>query len=234
MEAEFWLDSWEREGSCIGFHRKDIHPYVQAYAPAELLRGKRVLVPLCGKTNDLMWFRQHAAHVVGVELVQKAIRQFFSEQNLPYEQPEEARYEAERLTILNRDFFSLSVDDVGPIDLVYDRAALVALPLELRLRYIRKLNELVPAGSQQLLITLEYAPTLAEPPFSIAPDEVADYYGADYAIDHVEQPELPQHGMVRKFNLDFLKEHAFLLTRNRESGIGNQESGVRSQEVAVA
>jgi thiopurine S-methyltransferase len=234
VEAEFWLDSWEREGGCIGFHRKDIHPYVQTYAPAELLRGKRVLVPLCGKTNDLMWFRQHAAHVVGVELVQKAIGQFFSEQNLPYEQPDESRYEAERLTILNRDFFSLQPDEIGPIDLVYDRAALVALPLDLRLRYIRKLNELVPVGSQQLLITLEYAPTLAEPPFSITPAEVADYYGAAYAIDHIEQPELPQHGMVRKFKLDFLKEHAFLLTRTQDSGLRIQDEEVRSQELVVA
>jgi len=234
VEAEFWLDSWEREGSCISFHRKDIHPYVQEHAPAELLRGKRVLVPLCGKTNDLMWFRQHAAHVVGVELVQKAIHQFFGEQGLAYEQPEESRFEAAGLTILNRDFFSLTPDEVGPIDLVYDRAALVALPLDLRLRYVSKLDELVPVGSQQLLITLEYAPTMAEPPFSITPDEVAGYYADRYAIQHVEQPSLPQHGMVRKFNLEFLKEHGFLLTKTQDSGCRIQESEVRIQELAIA
>jgi thiopurine S-methyltransferase len=133
--------------------------------------------------------------------------------------------------MLNRDFFSLTPADLGPIDLVYDRAALVALPLDLRLRYIRKLDELVPVGSQQLLITLEYAPTLAEPPFSITPDEVAAYYGAAYAIDHVEQPELPQHGMVRKFNLQFLKEHGFVLTK-QAAGRSQQAEG-RNHELAL-
>ena len=106
--------------------------------------------------------------------------------------------------------------DVGaaqPIDLVYDRASLVALPLPMRMQYINKINELLPVGSQQFINTLEYAPLLPEPPFSITPEEVAHYYGANYAIQHLEAPELPEHRMVQKFNLRFLKEHGFLLTK---------------------
>jgi thiopurine S-methyltransferase len=178
-----------------------------------------VLVPLCGKTNDLMWFRAFADHVVGVELVEKAIQQFFSEQDLTYTNFSPERYEAERLTLLHRDFFSLTRADVGPIDLVYDRAALVALPLQMRLRYIQQLDALLPVGAQQLIVTLEYYPTLSEPPFSITPDEIAAYYGAGYTIEHLEQPELPNHGMVRKFGLTMLKEHAFLLTKHTHGAV---------------
>ena len=61
MEPQFWIHSWERGGSCISFHRPDIHPYVVKYVTPGFLAGKRVLVPLCGKTVDLLWFRQHAA-----------------------------------------------------------------------------------------------------------------------------------------------------------------------------
>ncbi len=73
-----------------------------------------------------MWFQGYADHVVGVELVEKAIQQFFSEHDLAYTNPTPDRYAAERLTLLHRDFFSLTPAAVGAIDLVYDRAAAIS------------------------------------------------------------------------------------------------------------
>lgn len=213
MHPQFWLDSWEREGSATSFHRQDIHPYVVKYADPEVLRGKRVLVPLCGKTNDLLWFAQHAEHVIGVELVEKAILQFFEQNALPYTKTSDYRYESGRITMLCRDMFDITLEDVGTLDFVYDRAALVALPLDLRLRYVTKLDSLLPVGAQQLVVTLEYAPVMAEPPFSITPDETSAYYQARYMVEHIEQPERPEHRMIPKFGLSFLKEHAFRLTK---------------------
>jgi thiopurine S-methyltransferase len=90
---------------------------------------------------------------------------------------------------------------------------LVALPLPMRLCYIQQVQALLPAGGQQFVNTLEYAPLLPEPPFSITPEEVAAYYGATHQIQHLEAPLLPDHGMVRKFGLRYLKEHGFLLTK---------------------
>ncbi|MEZ4294715.1 MAG: hypothetical protein R3B70_07040 [Polyangiaceae bacterium] len=214
MEPQFWLDSWKLGGSKTSFHRRDIHPYALTYLPPAKLAGKRVLVPLCGKTLDMAYFREHAAHVIGVEIAEDAIFQFFAEQHIPVVR-EDHRFEARRLTILCKSFFDLTRADVGHIDIVYDRAALVALPLPMRTRYIEKIEELLPPGGQQLINTLEYGPLLAEPPFSIPPDEVRSYYGATHDIEHLEQPLLPEHGMVRKFNLDFLREHAFLATKRR-------------------
>ncbi len=213
VEAAFWINSWDQGGTATSFHRRDIHPYVQKYATPEFLRGKRVLVPLCGKTNDMMWFREYADHVIGVELVEKAIVQFFSEQALPYEQVEPGRYAADKLTIFNRDFFALEAADVGHIDFIYDRAALVALPFEMRQRYIRKIDTLLPIGGQQLVITLDYAPRMETPPFSITPAEVESYYSPRYSVELVENPLLPEHRMVAKFNLDYLYEPGLLLTR---------------------
>lgn len=222
MQAEFWLESWDIGGSKTSFHRKDVHPYVEAYAPAHWLKGKRVLVPLCGKDNALMWFREHADHVIGIELAEKAVDQFFDEQNLSYYKTADQRYEAERLTIINRDIFDIHPDEIGPIDFVYDRAALVALPEEMRERYRQKIDEFMAVGSQCLVITLEYAPfEIPTPPFSITPAEIDSYYRDNYAIDHVKQLEVPNHPMIRKMGLDFLKEHGFMLTKLKD----NQQSG---------
>lgn len=216
MEAQFWIESWQTGGTKTSFHRRDVHPYILKHFPPAVLKGKRILVPLCGKSVDMAYFHQHAAAVVGVELIEEAVQQFFGEQGLSYRQ-EGNRFCTERLTIICGDFFSLTRADVGHIDLVYDRASLVALPLPMRQQYIQQINRLLPVGSQQFINTLEYAPLLSEPPFSITPEEVAHYYGANHTIQHLEAPELPEHRMVQKFNLRFLREHGFLLTKRGEN-----------------
>ena len=125
MDQQFWTNSWAKGESCTSFHRPDIHPYVIKHLAPDFLAGKRVLVPLCGKTVDLLWFRQHAAHVIGVELCELAVRQFFDEQAIDYVRSH-GRFEAERLTLICRDIFTLGFNELGPVDFVYDRAALVA------------------------------------------------------------------------------------------------------------
>lgn len=216
MEAQFWVESWQMGGTKTSFHRRDIHPYLLKHFPPAALQGKRILVPLCGKTVDMAYFRQYADAVIGVELVEEAVRQFFTEQMLSYQQVGN-RFSTERLTIICGDFFSLTRADIGHIDLVYDRASLVALPLPMRMQYINQINELLPVGSQQFINTLEYAPLLSEPPFSVTPEEVMNYYGTNHTIQHLEAPDLPEHRMVQKFNLRFLREHGFLLTKLNES-----------------
>src|SRR5262245_48847256 len=105
MEAEFWFDSWDRGGYHTSFHRRDVHPFVEAHTSAERFAGARVLVPLCGKTNDLLHYRRFASHVIGVELVEKAVLQFFAENQIAYERVGD-RFEADGLTLLCADFFS--------------------------------------------------------------------------------------------------------------------------------
>jgi thiopurine S-methyltransferase len=212
MDAPFWFESWEMGGTKTSFHRPGIHPFVVKHAPPEQLRDKRVLVPLCGKTDDLLWYGQHAREVFGIELVPTAIELFFAENQLPYD-VNGARYSAGNINILAADVFDVTTAETGPIDVIYDRAALVALPEPMRRRYVEKIHELSPAGSVQLLNTIEYSPQRDEPPFSVSPDEVNDYYGSDYEISHVEAVDRPDHRMKEKFGLEFFTEHAFSLVR---------------------
>ncbi len=94
----------------------------------------------------------------------------------------------------------------------------------MRMKYLQKLEELTSPGTLYFLNTLEYAPTMATPPFSIDPTEVSRYF-PNYSIRHVESPALPNHGMVRKYGLSFLIEHGFLMKKRYN---------VEAQELAFA
>lgn len=219
MEASFWFKSWDLGGFYTSFHRQDIHPYVLQYMNPEEIEGKNILVPLCGKTVDMMYLSQFANKVIGVELVEKAIIQFFEENNLKYEQTDEETFISGNITILKTDFMALSKERIGKIDWVLDRASLVALPYEMRTEYIRTLDRITDVGTKQLVVTLEYFPLIGSAPFCIKPSEVENYYGAGHIINHVEQPNLPNHGMVRKWGLEFLIEHGFVLTKYANEAI---------------
>lgn len=213
MEASFWIKSWELGGFYTSFHRRDIHPYVLEYMTPDEIENKNILVPLCGKTVDMLYLAQYANKVIGVELVEEAILQFFSENNLPYQMLDEETYVSGNITLLKKDFMALTNAEIGLIDWIYDRASLVALPYEMRVDYLRAIDRLSDVGTKQLIITLEYFPLIDSAPFCIKPDEVEDYYGAGHIIKHVEKPNLPNHGMVRKWNLDYLIEHGFVATK---------------------
>ena len=213
MEASFWYNSWELGGFHTSFHRKDIHPYVLQYMHPNEIEGKNILVPLCGKTIDLLYLAQYANKVIGVELVEEAIHQFFHENNLQVVRPDDTTYVSGNITIYRRDFMALTPADIGPVDWILDRASLVALPYDMRVKYLETIECLSHIGTRQLVITLEYFPLLESAPFSITPAEIMEYYGRRHIIRHVESPALPNHGMVRRWKLDFLIEHGFILTK---------------------
>ena len=41
-----------------------------------------ILVPLCGKSKDLIWLQKHFHQVIGVELVPQAVKVFFEENQI--------------------------------------------------------------------------------------------------------------------------------------------------------
>ena len=71
---------------------------------------------------------------------------------------------------------------LGTIDAVYDRAALVALPPEVRSRYTGHLMELTNKAPQ-LLICYDYDQDLMEgPPFSVSGEEIRRHYAEAYDV----------------------------------------------------
>jgi thiopurine S-methyltransferase len=90
------------------------------------------------------------------------------------------------------DIFDLTQEELGPVNAVYDRAALVALPEETRKKYTRHLTA-ITNKAPQLLLCFEYDQSrMAGPPFSITQKEVEAHYGAVYETILLERAPLPQ------------------------------------------
>lgn len=198
MDAEFWHDKWAKQQ--IGFHLDTVNPWLISQWPRLHVQGSlpsappaRVLVPLCGKTLDIDYLLQQGLHVVGCELSELAVIQLFARLQLtPTVEAWSAgkRYRCANLWVFVGDFFALSQQDVGPIDWVYDRAALVALPKLMRENYAKHIQQLSPCASM-LLITLQYDQLqMSGPPFSVSDQEVAECYGQAYDIESVKQKDL--------------------------------------------
>lgn len=174
-----WHESW-REGR-IGFHQGEVNNDLVANAETFLADGPhRILVPLCGKTVDLVWLAERGHEVVGIELVPQAVDEFFAEQELEGKETEVDGLRvvtAGKITVINGDFFAVSSKHFGAFTRIWDRAALVALPDEIRPRYAAHLRSLAAPGAVLLQNVFEYDQSKMDgPPFSISDEEVRRHY----------------------------------------------------------
>lgn len=188
MNADFWHGKWQRNE--IGFHEGRPNHFLVKHADRLAAgAGSRVFLPLCGKTRDIAWLMARGARVAGAELNRGAIEQLFAELELAPEVTAAGpleRFSAAGIDIFVGDVFALTPAHLGPVDAIYDRAALVALPGDVRRRYAGHLRGLT-GGARQLLISYEYDQSLAKgPPFSVQADEVHALYGADYHVQELE------------------------------------------------
>lgn len=175
MNADFWQDCWRRGD--IGFHQPRVLPLLQKHWPALALpAGSRVLVPLCGKSLDVHWLAAQGYRVLGVELSALAVEAFFAEAGLAPQRRSSRlgeHWSAGSIEIVQGDAFDLTPADLAGIAGVYDRGAMVALPPELRRRYVDTVYAGLPAGCRGLLLTLEYPQhEMDGPPFDVAESEV--------------------------------------------------------------
>lgn len=187
MEHGYWHERWQ-DGR-TAFHEGQANALLVAHLNAlGLAEGARVFLPLCGKARDIGWLRERGFRIAGCELSEKAIEQLFDDLG---ETPEIARqgaltrYSAERIEIFVGDFFDLDAETLGPVDAVYDRAALVALPVEMRVRYTAHLAS-VTAKARQLLIAFDYDQNeMNGPPFSVPQAEVHEHYETAFAVEQL-------------------------------------------------
>ncbi len=198
MDTEYWLQRW-REGR-IGWHHESVMPLLEKHWP-ELgaPRGSRVLVPLCGKTLDMLWLAQRGLRVLGVEISPVAIESFLAENRLHARTrggPDGIRYEVTNpieggIEIINNDLFALDPAVFATCAAFYDRAATIALPAAVRERMAGEVYAKLPAGSRGLLIVLDYPQHEKEgPPFAVDETEVHRLFAADWKIEQLERRDI--------------------------------------------
>lgn len=193
MDGSFWHSKWERND--IGFHESQANPLLVSHFKAlSLAKGSRVFLPLCGKTLDIHWMLAAGFRVAGAELSSIAIDQLFTDLGMTptiEKIGELHRYSARDIDIFVGDIFQLSTDILGAVDAIYDRAALVALPADMRTRYCAHLIEMT-GMAPQLLICYQYDQSkLGGPPFSISDTEVYQQYGNAYYLTPLARVDVP-------------------------------------------
>ncbi|MCL4113614.1 UNVERIFIED_CONTAM: hypothetical protein GTU68_001047 [Idotea baltica] len=196
MEESFWHNKWEI--GQIGFHEKQANPLLIKFLEKLQLNpnqenGSRIFLPLCGKTLDIHYLLGLGYQIVGVEFSELAIKELFQELDIT---PTVSKidnfihYQAPNIDIYVGDFFDLHHKLLGKFDAIYDRASLIALPEDIRLRYKQQLCKLTNCV-KQLLICIEYDQSLMNgPPFSITAEMVNQYYDANYSVECLERNKI--------------------------------------------
>lgn len=193
MDPQFWHARWANEE--VGFHLGEANPQLVRHVDAlSISAGDRVFLPLCGKTLDIGWLLSRGYRVAGAELSRKAVEQLFEDLSIEAEITpvgDLTRYSAEGLDVFVGNIFDLSPGVLGPVDAVYDRAALVALPEDMRGKYTAHMMDLT-GKAPQLLVSFAYDQAqMNGPPFAVHNDEIHGHYQDHYELTHLQNMDMP-------------------------------------------
>lgn len=193
MELSYWQARWRKDKT--GWHMQQVYPHLKTYWPVLALpAGAAILVPLCGKSRDLIWLKEKQYKVIGVEISEKAAELFFNENGLSFEKTRQGPfniYSSENLSIWNGDFFKLRPSALPEIDAIYDKAALIALPKEKREEYAGHSIGFTQTHTQILMNTFEYnQEEMSGPPFSVPYQEVLQLYGGHFEIELLHEASI--------------------------------------------
>ncbi|MBN8734879.1 MAG: thiopurine S-methyltransferase [Xanthomonadales bacterium] len=198
MNTEYWLQRW-REGR-TGWHHEDVMPLLEKHWPTLAVpRDARVLVPLCGKSLDMLWLASQGQHVVGVDVSPIAVEAFLAENHLhahTRNASDGTHYEVTNppdggIEIINGDLFALAPAVFATCSAFYDRAATIAFPAAMRERMASEVYAKLPADSRGLLITLDYPQgQMQGPPFSVDEAEVFRLFDAQWKVERLDRRDI--------------------------------------------
>ncbi|XP_052775873.1 probable thiopurine S-methyltransferase [Mya arenaria] len=191
MSNKAWIQRWVVHN--IAFHQAKPDTYL-AEEEVRMFGGqpRTVFQPLCGKKTDMIWMWERGHTVVGVEVAEQAVREFFQENGLV---PDKEHVENVgtlyttkdgRLRLYAADLFDLSMAVCGQFDVIYERRSLVAINTADYRRYRDLLLSLMKPDEVYYLSVLEFDPAVwPGPPHSIGDSLVRDLYGERCNIDLV-------------------------------------------------
>jgi len=216
LTVDDWAYRWEQ--NLIGFHSSETDRYLLKYESLLLDEENSVFVPLCGKTNDMIYLADKGHDVFGCEYVQKGVHDFFSENSIEYTCEvvdlgcccvKEYKAKSKQITIYQGDFFSLSSDSVGKFEAIWDRASLIAIHPSKRQDYAEIILDLMCCHGKYLLNTTSMTGVnFTGPPYSASPNEVEELFGKFCDIKLLETTEEDPTFLT----VATKKRHIFLLT----------------------
>jgi len=211
-----WESRWQ-EGR-TGFHLPEVNSnLIRHYAELLKKSTENVFVPLCGKTLDLPWLANRTKKVVGVELVNQAVEEFFSENKISHSIQPAGKlqlFKNDSIEIFQGDFFDLTQEQTGLFEAIYDRGSIVALDSPKRQKYAEHLLSFLAPGGRLLLITLEYEQNqMSGPPFSVPDKEIKMLLSQYGRLELLETSDILDERLRNK-GLDEILERVYQLEIN--------------------
>lgn len=123
--------------------------------------------------------------MIGIELSHIACKDFFSEINVKPDIEEKDKftiYKRKNIKLFCGDFFDLTPNKFSTIHAIYDCKALIALPSELRIRYVNHIIHCVGKNIKILLITRDSDCKVNPPPYPVNKFEVTTLYSPYFVI----------------------------------------------------
>ena len=162
----------------------------------------------------MIWLAQQGMQVVGSEISELAIQQFFQENEIDFEQVQK-RFSSEQVVVENEDFFRFDPRELGQIDAIYDRAAMVAMPTERHAEYADRLLEILRPGGSILLVTFAYKQEqMSGPPFSVTEQSVRQHFKAATITQLFHQSILENEPKFQSRGLDTLTETVWQIKKS--------------------
>ena len=192
QDMEFWHNRWHTQQ--IGWHRAVYNDMLLKHWPTiNAAENSKVMVPLCGKSLDMLWLAEQGYSVVGLEMVEKAIQDFFAENDLEYTSKiteNHTEYSSQNITIYQGNVLDIVSGKIDA-DAWYDRAAMIAIDPSTRQSYVEQLRSQTKPGAVGLLITFAYPQEqMAGPPFALYDEHVFDLFHDGFTVECLETVRL--------------------------------------------
>ncbi|XP_073534935.1 thiopurine S-methyltransferase-like isoform X2 [Phyllobates terribilis] len=219
LSDDDWKQIWEARN--IGFHEKNIHPLLSEFLN-EMQDGRpklNIFFPFCGKAVDMKWLADMGHNVVGVDVCEMALKEFFTDHNIPYTQEAIAGIPGAKvfksvsgnIALYCCSIYDLSHSVTGKFDGIWDRAAMVAVNLKDQERYVNVLLSLMAKDCRCLLVTVEYDPNLIKgPPFYIPEFDLENLLGPSYTFKHLKKIDA-LGDLQKQWGLDIYFENIYLI-----------------------
>jgi len=224
MDADFWHERWREHN--IGFHQPETNKLLMKHWPSVCPdETASVFVPLCGKSLDMIWLAQRGHTVIGVELSDIAVAEFFSENGLEARSRREGAFDVSTASVATGgsvelwcgDVFAFPKARLSGVKAAFDRASLIALPADMRKRYAAHLSALLPHDAVTLLLTIDYDQSQMDgPPFAVPDTEVVTLFAGLRKVEHLETRDaLAGSKNLQDRGLDALTTSAFVIGTER-------------------
>jgi phosphoglycolate phosphatase-like HAD superfamily hydrolase/SAM-dependent methyltransferase len=132
--------------------------------------GQRVLVPGCGRGNDVRAWAESGCDVVGLDVSPRAIEEAAS------------RLGADpRIRLLVADFLS-KPENFGQFDWVFEHTLWCAIPPSKRKEYVESVAAVLPSGGRYLSLNYLQPADEAGPPFGVTVAELRSWFSGRFEL----------------------------------------------------